>query len=81
MTEEHGAYRTRCKGAPSIFDSSDEEAGIARTVSNLLALDYPREAFRVLVVADNCADGMYKATQVPENFLASRRSLNASLYI
>ena len=34
----------------------DEEAGIAATVQSLLALDHPRELFRVRVVADNCTD-------------------------
>ena len=34
----------------------DEEAGIARTVRSLLAVDYPAELRRVLVVADNCRD-------------------------
>jgi GT2 family glycosyltransferase len=39
-----------------IVPAHDEEAGIARTVQSLLALDWPRDAFRVLLVADNCTD-------------------------
>jgi cellulose synthase/poly-beta-1,6-N-acetylglucosamine synthase-like glycosyltransferase len=34
----------------------DESAGIAGTVESLLAIDYPRELFDVLVIADNCKD-------------------------
>jgi len=34
----------------------DEEAGIAATVRSCLAVDYPRELFEVLVIADNCTD-------------------------
>ncbi len=39
-----------------VVPAHDEEAGIGATVQSLLDLDYPREMFRVLVVADNCAD-------------------------
>jgi cellulose synthase/poly-beta-1,6-N-acetylglucosamine synthase-like glycosyltransferase len=39
-----------------IVPAHDEEAGIARTVSSLLAMDWPAAQFRVLVVADNCSD-------------------------
>jgi 1,2-diacylglycerol 3-beta-glucosyltransferase len=39
-----------------IVPSHNEEENIARTVKALLAIDYPRELFRVVVVADNCAD-------------------------
>lgn len=34
----------------------DERSGVARTVRSCLALDYPRELFQVLVIADNCSD-------------------------
>jgi cellulose synthase/poly-beta-1,6-N-acetylglucosamine synthase-like glycosyltransferase len=40
-----------------IVPAHDEEAGIAETVRNLRALDWPRERFQVIVVADNCSDG------------------------
>jgi 1,2-diacylglycerol 3-beta-glucosyltransferase len=39
-----------------IVPAHNEETGIARTVSSLLAMDWPRDQFRVLVVADNCSD-------------------------
>ena len=39
-----------------IVPAHDEERGIAETVKSLLAVDYPRELFRVVVVADNCSD-------------------------
>ncbi len=60
------AVRSARKAAPRMvppalrFDlivpAHDEEAGIARTVRSLLAVDYPRQLRRVLVVADNCTD-------------------------
>ncbi len=39
-----------------VVPAHDEEGGIGATVASLLALDYPRERYRVVVVADNCAD-------------------------
>ncbi len=39
-----------------VVPSHNEELGIARTVENLLAVDWPKDKFRVLVVADNCKD-------------------------
>ncbi len=39
-----------------VVPSHNEELGIARTVTNLLAIDWPKDKFRVLVVADNCKD-------------------------
>jgi GT2 family glycosyltransferase len=39
-----------------IVPAHNEEAGIARTVTNLSALDYPAALRRILVVADNCSD-------------------------
>jgi 1,2-diacylglycerol 3-beta-glucosyltransferase len=48
-------------GAPNarfavVVPAHDEEAGIAATIESLLALDYPRDHFEVIVVADNCTD-------------------------
>ena len=34
----------------------DEEAGIVATIRSCLAQNYPRELFKVLVIADNCED-------------------------
>ncbi len=39
-----------------IIPAHNEEAGIARTVSNLSRVDYPVELRRIVVVADNCSD-------------------------
>jgi cellulose synthase/poly-beta-1,6-N-acetylglucosamine synthase-like glycosyltransferase len=39
-----------------VVPAHDEEAGIADTVKSLLAVEYPRSSFRVVVVADNCRD-------------------------
>ena len=55
------APRARVAPAPRLrFDvivpAHDEEQGIADTVASLLAVEYPRDRFRVIVVADNCTD-------------------------
>ncbi|AGC49340.1 group 2 family glycosyl transferase [Myxococcus stipitatus DSM 14675] len=39
-----------------VIPSHNEELGIARTVANLSAVDYPPTMRRILVVADNCSD-------------------------
>jgi len=39
-----------------VVPAHDEEQGIAATVRSLLAIDYPPELRRVVVVADNCSD-------------------------
>lgn len=39
-----------------VVPAHDEAQGIAGTVRNLLAIDYPKDRFRVCVVADNCSD-------------------------
>jgi 1,2-diacylglycerol 3-beta-glucosyltransferase len=39
-----------------IIPAHDEEAQIAATVADVLSIDYPRESFHVVVVADNCTD-------------------------
>jgi glycosyltransferase involved in cell wall biosynthesis len=39
-----------------IVPAHDEEAGIAATISSLRAIRYPRDLYRVVVVADNCHD-------------------------
>src|SRR5262245_25126987 len=39
-----------------VVPAYDEEAGIAETVRSCLALEYPRERFEVVVIADNCTD-------------------------
>lgn len=39
-----------------LVPAHDEEHGIGATVGSLLALDFPRDRFEVVVVADNCSD-------------------------
>ncbi len=39
-----------------VVPAHDEAEVIERTVRSLLRLDWPRDAFRVLVIADNCSD-------------------------
>jgi len=39
-----------------VVPAHDEAAVIERTVASLFTVDWPRDAFRVLVVADNCTD-------------------------
>ncbi|HSQ66388.1 MAG TPA: glycosyltransferase family 2 protein [Polyangiaceae bacterium] len=56
------ARETRRDGVAShirfavVVPAHDEALGIAATVSSLLAVDYSRELFRVIVIADNCND-------------------------
>lgn len=40
-----------------VIPAHNEEHGILNTVRSCLALDYPRQLFETLVLADNCADG------------------------
>jgi 1,2-diacylglycerol 3-beta-glucosyltransferase len=49
----YGAPRARFA---IVVPAHDEAAGIADTVKSLLALDYDRDRFEVVVVADNCTD-------------------------
>lgn len=39
-----------------VVPAHNESAGIGSTVESLLGVDYPKELFEVLVVADNCQD-------------------------
>jgi cellulose synthase/poly-beta-1,6-N-acetylglucosamine synthase-like glycosyltransferase len=39
-----------------VVPAHDEASGISRTVASLLDVDYPRDLFEVVVVADNCSD-------------------------
>lgn len=43
-----------------VVPSHNEETGIEETVRSLLAIDYPNELYRVIVVADNCSDNTAK---------------------
>ena len=55
-----GASRTRFA---VLVPAHDEETVIADAVDALLAQDYPRAAFEVVVVADNCRDGTAAAAR------------------
>jgi 1,2-diacylglycerol 3-beta-glucosyltransferase len=48
-----------------IVPAHDEELTIERTLRSLLALEYPRECFDVIVVADNCTD---KTAEIARSF-------------
>src|SRR6187431_2863079 len=39
-----------------VVPAHNESAGIASTVASLLSIDYPKDLFEVVVVADNCSD-------------------------
>lgn len=39
-----------------VVPAHDEEAGLPDTLRSLYAIEYPRDLFRVVVVADNCTD-------------------------
>lgn len=39
-----------------VVPAHNEAGGIARTIASLQAMDWPRDHFRILVVADNCTD-------------------------
>ncbi|MCI0571217.1 MAG: glycosyltransferase family 2 protein [Myxococcaceae bacterium] len=67
-----------------VVPAHDEERGIARTVTNLLGLDWPRGRFRVLVVADNCHDSTAQRARdagatVLERFDTERRGKGYAL--
>lgn len=53
----HGFVRSADRPAFDVIVPSHNEAAVIEgTVRNLLALDYPRAKFRVVVIADNCTD-------------------------
>ncbi|MGO9597066.1 MAG: glycosyltransferase family 2 protein [Isosphaeraceae bacterium] len=52
-TPESGPPRARFL---VLIPAHDEEEGIAATLRSCLALDYPADLFKVLVIADNCTD-------------------------
>jgi cellulose synthase/poly-beta-1,6-N-acetylglucosamine synthase-like glycosyltransferase len=40
-----------------VIPAHNEEAGLASTLESLRRLNYPRERYRILVIADRCTDG------------------------
>jgi cellulose synthase/poly-beta-1,6-N-acetylglucosamine synthase-like glycosyltransferase len=62
-----------------VIPAHDEQMSIAKTVRSCLAVDYPRDCFEVLVIADNCDDctavrAEEAGARVVERSDASRRS-------
>jgi hypothetical protein len=56
-----------------IVPAHDEEAGIAATVASLLAVDYPRSHFRLVVIADNCGDATAECARTAGALVHERR--------
>lgn len=59
-----------------IVPAHDEADGIASTVQSLLAMDYPRDRFRVLVVADNCTDATADIARAAGAIVTERRDVD-----
>ncbi len=57
----------------AVVPAHNEEQGIARTVSSLLAMDWPPDQFRVLVVADNCSDATAAVASTAGAIVLERR--------
>ena len=58
-----------------VVPAHDEEAGIARTVASLLAMDWPGGNFRVVVVADNCSDATAAVARTAGAVVLERQNL------
>ncbi len=46
-----------------VIPAHDEEGGISATVMRCREVDYPRDQFRVVVIADNCIDQTAEVAQ------------------
>lgn len=75
------AWRRRPPLAPStwprfvvVVPAHNEAGQVAQTVASLRALDYPTEAFRVCVVADNCDDATADVARAAGAQVLERRS-------
>lgn len=67
-----------------LVPAHNEEGSIATTVRSLKALDYPRQLFEILVIADNCQDktagvARNEGAEVLERFHATRKSKGFAL--
>jgi len=67
-----------------LVPAHDEERGIGATIASLGAIDYPKDRFRVVVVADNCSDRTAEAAaasgaQVIERHDVARRGKGHAL--
>lgn len=56
-----------------LVPAHDEEEGIAATVESLVRLEYPRDRFRVWVIADNCSDRTAERARVAGAQVLERR--------
>lgn len=56
-----------------IIPAHNEELGIARTVANLSAVDYPAHLRRIIVVADNCSDATAQKAREAGAFVLERQ--------
>ncbi len=54
---------TKTKRFAFLVPAHNEETGIAATVESLLSVDWPRDRFDVVVVADNCSDATAKVAR------------------
>jgi len=59
-----------------IVPAHNEEDGITRTVASLLAMDWPRDQFRVIVVADNCSDSTAAVARAAGALVLERHDLS-----
>ena len=57
-----------------LIPAHNESAGIAPTIAGLLALDYPKELFDVVVIADNCSDDTAERARAAGADVLERRS-------
>lgn len=56
-----------------VVPAHDEEAGLAATIASLKALDYPDDRYRIIVVADNCADATARVAAAAGAVVVERR--------
>ncbi len=56
-----------------VVPAHDEEQGIGATIASLRALDYPKDRYRILVVADNCTDATARVAAEAGALVLERR--------
>ena len=56
MPEQRSGGRRPARRFAVVIPAHNEETGIEPTLRSLSALDYPRDLYRVVVIADNCTD-------------------------
>jgi 1,2-diacylglycerol 3-beta-glucosyltransferase len=57
-----------------VVPAADEELTIKRTIQSLLSVDYPRERFTVIVIADNCSDRTAEISKTAGAIVYERRN-------